>query len=331
MKDQIGPNLPEKLKDLVNQLIKTDGWLFERRIEKRGGYSGLRFSNHGRKRDPHWDPMDLDALSDGRPSQPGNPRRGQGNGGKKEREKCRRENLCFNCGKSGHRAWECNGRPKRLHIMEDNPSSVIGKKADTITKTQEAQESQGTAQKEPERGVHRDESIPAERKASPGTLKTKAIANKGKAARTKYPWDSNSEDDAKHRKLSWTTCLNDTYPIHRSDKEGSGWFPQGPKRKNKKKWTPWPSWWEGPSDKEPVQDLAHFESLYVMEAPPPYEGRFEVVNWHEIAVVISTRYWTVMRQPPRRVLQYDSDVAAQKEEEMMVLQTCCDPRHADKP
>ena len=109
-------------------------------MEKKGGYSGPRFSNHGRKRDSHWDPMDLDALSDGRPSRLGNPRRGQGNGGNKEREKRRRENLCFNCGKTGHRARECNSRPERLHVMEDNQSGVIEKKADTIAKTQEALE-----------------------------------------------------------------------------------------------------------------------------------------------------------------------------------------------
>ena len=145
MKDQIGPNPPEKLKDLINQSIKTDGWLFERRIEKKGGYSSSHFSNYGRKCDSHWDPIDLDALSDRRLSRPRNPRRGQGNRGKKEREKCRRENLCFNCGKSRHRARECNSRPERLHVMKDNQPSMIEKKADTITKTQEALEGQSTA------------------------------------------------------------------------------------------------------------------------------------------------------------------------------------------
>ena len=37
-------------------------------------------------------------------------------------------------------------------------------------------------------------------------------------------------------------------------------------------------------------DPAHFESLYIMEAPPLYERRFEVINWHEAAVIISTKY-----------------------------------------
>ena len=110
--------------------------------------------------------MDLDALSDRRPSQPGNPRRSQGNGENREREKRRRENLCFNCGKTRHRARECNSRPERLHVMEDNQSDVIEKKANTIAKTQEAPEGQGTAQKEPEKGVHRDEDTPAKSHAS---------------------------------------------------------------------------------------------------------------------------------------------------------------------
>ena len=68
-----------------------------------------------------------------------------------------------------------------------------------------------------------------------------------------------------------------------------------------------------------------------MEVPPPYEGRFEVINWHEAAVVVSTKYWIVIGQPPRRMLRYDSDIMIQKEEELVVLRTCYDPRYMDKP
>ena len=75
----------------------------------------------------------------------------------------------------------------------------------------------------------------------------------------------------------------------------------------------------------------HSESLYMMEVSPPYERRFEVINWHEAAVVISTKYWTVIGQPLQRMLKYDSDVTAQKEAETVVLRTCYDPRHGDKP
>ena len=68
-----------------------------------------------------------------------------------------------------------------------------------------------------------------------------------------------------------------------------------------------------------------------MEAPPPYEGRFEVINWHEAAVIISTKYWTVIGQPPQRMLKYDSDITAQKEVEIVMLRTCYNLRHGDKP
>ena len=111
--------------------------------------------------------------------------------------------------------------------MEDNQSGVIEKKADTIAKTQEAPEGQGTAQKEPEKEVHRDKDIPAESHASPGALKIKAIdwdafAREAKPTAPKYAWDHAEEADEQHGKLSWTACFDDTCPIHRSDKEGSG-------------------------------------------------------------------------------------------------------------
>lgn len=33
-----------------------------------------------------------------------------------------------------------------------------------------------------------------------------------------------------HALLSWTACYNDGCPVHRSDKEGSGWFPRKPRK-----------------------------------------------------------------------------------------------------
>ena len=114
--------------------------------------------------------------------------------------------------------------------MEDNQSGVIEKKANTIVKTQEALEGQGTAQKEPEKGVHGDEDTPAESHASQGALKLKAIdwdafAREAKLTAPKYAWDHAEKADEQYGKLSWIACFNDTCPIHRPDKEGSGWFP----------------------------------------------------------------------------------------------------------
>lgn len=36
---------------------------------------------------------------------------------------------------------------------------------------------------------------------------------------------------SQHNKLSWTTCYDNSCHIHKSDKEGSGWFPKEPKKR----------------------------------------------------------------------------------------------------
>ena len=84
---------------------------------------------------------------------------------------------------------------------------MIEKKANTITKTQEAPKSQGAAQKKPKKGVHREGSTPAERTASPGALKMKAIdwdafAKEAKPTSPKYAWNYAEEANEQHEKLS---------------------------------------------------------------------------------------------------------------------------------
>ena len=79
-----------------------------------------------------------------------------------------------------------------------------------------------------------------------------AFAKEAKLTSPKYAWNYVEEADEQHEKLSWTACFKDACSIHRSDKEGSGWFPQGPKCKTKKKQVPRPSWYEELSDEEPV-------------------------------------------------------------------------------
>ena len=190
VKDQMGPNPPEKFKALMDLSIKTGGWLFERRMEKKKGYHGYgpRFANEGKRRD-YGDPMDLDALTQG-PSRPRGPFRGRGD--TKERERRRRDNLCFNCGKSGHRAKDCKGKAQGLHMMDDT-TGMIAKKADTIMETREAKPAQGSAQKGP-----------------------KQPKEKG-----------NASNKTKHDDLNWTACYNDACTTHYDDKSGSGWFPHG--------------------------------------------------------------------------------------------------------
>ena len=48
-------------------------------------------------------------------------------------------------------------------------------------------------------------------------------------------------------------------------------------------------------------------------------------------MIVSIKYWIVTGQPLRRMLRYDSDVTAQKEEELVMLQTCYDSQYMDKP
>ena len=108
-------------------------------MEKKGGYAGPRFSSYKREpRREHWDPIDLDAIEHGRSSRLGKPRfNNRGYGGNKERERRRRDNLCYNCGKSRHQARECNSNAQRLYMMNDK-TGMIEKKANTIMKTSEA-------------------------------------------------------------------------------------------------------------------------------------------------------------------------------------------------
>jgi hypothetical protein len=44
-------------------------------------------------------------------------------------------------------------------------------------------------------------------------------------------------DTVPHNLLSWTACYDDQCPMHKSEKEGSGWFPKAPKRKQPKQIT----------------------------------------------------------------------------------------------
>ena len=55
---------------------------------------------------------------------------------------------------------ECNSKPKRLHMMNDNISSMIEKKANTIMKPEETLEGPGTAQRQEFGETPREENTP---------------------------------------------------------------------------------------------------------------------------------------------------------------------------
>ena len=145
IKDQMIPEPPSEYQDLVNLSIQIDNRLYERRMEKGGRDAGPRFgggyrANTPRRRD-YGDPMDLSMLSK-RPSRVGSQLSQQ------ERERRKRENLCYNCGKSGHRANECrSGRAQQLHMMIQGKAGMLEKKADTSMRPGMPEEAPGRAQK----------------------------------------------------------------------------------------------------------------------------------------------------------------------------------------
>jgi hypothetical protein len=106
VKEKMINNKPKGYRDLVDTAIKIDNELYELKQSRgngrgryRGGYIG--YSKGAVYSKNYGDPMDLDAMSS-EPSKSRGRFRGRGRGGNAERDKRRRENLCYNCGKSGH-------------------------------------------------------------------------------------------------------------------------------------------------------------------------------------------------------------------------------------
>ena len=106
-------NISATYKELIDELIKINNRLYEKRI-KRGGWvdnynpSAYRGKGSTQKSTNHYgDPIDLDTMQHGGTSRSKKPNRyRKGPRDNNEREKRRRENLCYNCGKSGHRVRE---------------------------------------------------------------------------------------------------------------------------------------------------------------------------------------------------------------------------------
>ena len=227
---------PSTFRELVDESIQIDNRNYKLRM-KRQSKHGQGRPNWRTQRHDYGDPMDLDALNDGRPSRSRGFRGRQNHGGNKEREKRRRDNLCYNCGKSGHRARECKRQAHGLHMINDETAGMLVKKADTsMDKTcSDLTRGPGTAQKGP---------IDAQEKRVP----------------------PEHEKPANHDRLSWTACYKDTCTTHYSDKHGSGWFPHG------KDGEPW----QQAEKKKKLQTIDEEMSLSMMNAErPPKESEWD--------------------------------------------------------
>jgi hypothetical protein len=318
VKDKMVPTPPTELQELIDESIKIDNRLYERRMEKAGYYE--RPYQPRRDKHEHWnnrnqnrgDPMDLDSMERGKKSPRGRPRT---KGGRQERnterDNQRKNNLCFNCGKSGHRAAECAGAAQKLHMMNEE-TGIVAKKADTTIKDPDVPEDKGTAQKEPElvqEQIPRTEfgtgaplmqrqghsCSPWTECQCPGTTCIAHICD-GEGMEP-APLSRRKRDDPQlqHAYLSWTACYDNDCLIHLSEKEGSGWFPTKRRRNYRKKKA---QQTEGkPKDQE---------SLSMMEEPPEAEladdelanderdedpVKFRVIKTTTEYIQILTRWW----------------------------------------
>jgi hypothetical protein len=143
---------PSNFQELVNLSIQLDNRLYKKRIEKAGWHS--RYKRTERK---HWgtknrrynNPMNLNAMQEGKRHAPRDRRRRGGRPSNKKKEKYKRENLCYNCGESGHIARNCETEARSLHIMNEE-TDTVAKKADIIKKISKATEGGDIVQKKHE-------------------------------------------------------------------------------------------------------------------------------------------------------------------------------------
>jgi hypothetical protein len=140
---------PSDFQELVNLLIQLDNRLYERRIEKAGWHSryrGTEGRHWGTKNRGYGNPINLDTMQEGKRHALRDRRKRGGRSSNKEKEKCKKENLCYNYEKSGHIARNCEPGARSLHMMNEE-TDPVAKKADTIEEIPKATEGEDTVQK----------------------------------------------------------------------------------------------------------------------------------------------------------------------------------------
>jgi hypothetical protein len=135
--------------ELVNLSIQLDNRLYERRIEKaewHSRYKGTGGRHWGTKNRSYGNSMNLDVMQESKRYAFCDRRRKGGRSSNKEKEKYKKENLCYNCGGFGYIARNYESEARSLYIMNEE-TDLIAKKADTIEEISKATEDKDTVQK----------------------------------------------------------------------------------------------------------------------------------------------------------------------------------------
>jgi len=216
------------LNDLIQDSIESDDRLYRYRQSQRsykpqGNQKQGRYrKNEGRPRynpQRYGDPMELDATH-------------YTNGNDDSEKRRRRENnLCFECGKAGHRAADCRSKKTGGKRGNFKPKFGKGQLNATFTIPENPTKSENTETFTVEEFQQLLKELPRNQE---GMNAIDLWEQEYYRTPTPSVTEESHQDEAEadHATMSWTACYDEFCGIHRSDKEATGWFPKKRKTKN---------------------------------------------------------------------------------------------------
>ncbi|RAL58494.1 hypothetical protein DID88_005198 [Monilinia fructigena] len=218
----------DDLNGLIKSSIDADDRLYRYKQTQRSykpqtnHRQGRYRKNEGRPRystQSYGDPMELDATH----------HRNENDDPEKRRR--RENNLCFECGKAGHRAADC--RSKKTGGKKGNFKPKFGKGQLNATFV-----SQEHPAKTEETETFTSEEFRKLLDELPRNQEGMNAVDLWEQEYYRTPSPSVTEEcikeeiPADHAMMSWTACYDKFCGIHRSDKEATGWFPKKRKTRN---------------------------------------------------------------------------------------------------
>ncbi|RAL58209.1 hypothetical protein DID88_002312 [Monilinia fructigena] len=218
----------DDLNGLIKSSIDADDRLYRYKQTQRSykpqtnHRQGRYRKNEGRPRystQSYGDPMELDATH----------HRNENDDPEKRRR--RENNLCFECGKAGHRAADC--RSKKTGGKKGNFKPKFGKGQLNATFV-----SQEHPAKTEETETFTSEEFRKLLDELPRNQEGMNAVDLWEQEYYRTPSPSVTEEcikeeiPADHAMMSWTACYDKFCGIHRSDKEATGWFPKKEKTRN---------------------------------------------------------------------------------------------------